>query len=82
MTDPQARAAQGAAQLAQVVRREASVRAYNDVFMVIVALAMAFLAWSLYRVRRAATEARRAKAAAASATASAAGPPASAAAAL
>ena len=65
VTDPQLRAAQGAAQLAQVVRRKASVRAYNDVFTVIVALAMAFLAWSLYRVRRAAVEVRRTKAAAA-----------------
>lgn len=69
VTDPQLRSAQGAAQLAQVVRREASVRAYNDVFTVIVALAMAFLAWSLYRVRRAAIEARRTKAAAAAAAA-------------
>lgn len=65
LTDPQLRGAQGAAQLAQVVRREASVRAYNDVFMAIVALAIAFLAWSLYRVRRAAIEARRIKAVAA-----------------
>ena len=65
LTDPQLRGAQGAAQLAQVVRREASMRAYNDVFMAIVALAIAFLAWSLYRVRRAAIEARRIKAVAA-----------------
>ena len=65
LIDPQLRGAQGAAQLAQVVRREASVRAYNDVFMAIVALAIAFLAWSLYRVRRAAIEARRIKAVAA-----------------
>lgn len=52
------RSAQGAAQLAQVVRREASVRAFNDVFGVISMLALAFLAWSLYRVRRAAVAAR------------------------
>ena len=49
---------QGASQLRQIVRREASVRAYNDVFGVISALALAFLAWSLYRVRRAAVAAR------------------------
>ena len=73
VTDPQLRGAQGAAQLAQVVRREASVRAYNDVFMVIVALAMAFLAWSLYRVRRAAIEARRIQAVAATTAAAPSG---------
>ncbi len=58
IADPTLRAAQGTAQLAQVARREASVRAFNDVFGVIAALALAFLAWSLYRVRRAAVAAR------------------------
>lgn len=56
--DSRLRSAQGAAQLGQVVRREASVRAFNDVFGVISMLALAFLAWSLYRVRRAAIAAR------------------------
>ena len=56
--DSSLRSAQGAAQLGQVVRREASVRAFNDVFGVISMLALAFLAWSLYRVRRAAVAAR------------------------
>ena len=58
LPDSRLRAAQGAAQLGQVVRREASVRAFNDVFGVIGVLALAFLAWSLYRVRRAAVAAR------------------------
>ena len=58
LPDSRLRAAQGAAQLGQVVRREASVRAFNDVFGVISVLALAFLAWSLYRVRRAAVAAR------------------------
>lgn len=56
--DSRLRSAQGAAQLGQVVRREASVRAFNDVFGVISMLALAFLAWSIYRVRRAAIAAR------------------------
>ena len=58
LPDSRLRAAQGAAQLGQIVRREASVRAFNDVFAVIGVLALAFLAWSLYRVRRAAVAAR------------------------
>ena len=60
LPDTRLRAAQGAAQLGQIVRREASVRAFNDVFGVISMLALAFLAWSLYRVRRAAVAARAA----------------------
>ena len=58
LPDSRLRAAQGAAQLGQVVRREASVRAFNDVFGVISVLALIFLAWSLYRVRQAAVAAR------------------------
>lgn len=53
ITDPTQRAAQGAALLAQVVRREAGVRAYNDVFTLLAALAVAFLGWSLASVARA-----------------------------
>ncbi|MDM0078638.1 MFS transporter [Variovorax sp. J2P1-59] len=49
ITDPVQRTAQGTAQLAQIVRREASVRAFNYVFTVIGVLALAFLSWSLYR---------------------------------
>ncbi len=59
LADPGARAAQAAAQLNRLVRREASVRAFNDVFAVIGVLALAFLAWSLYRIRRAALDTRR-----------------------
>ena len=70
VTDAGARAAQGAAQLGQLVRREAAVRAFNDVFALIGLLALVFLAWSLYRVRRAAVEAKRMATAAAAASAS------------
>lgn len=47
VSDPALRAAQGAAALAQVTRREANVRAYNDVFSLSGRLALAFLAWLL-----------------------------------
>ncbi len=70
VTDPSARAAQAAAQLGQVVHREASVRAFNDVFAVIAAMALVFLAWSLYRVKVAAGQAKRAASAAPAPTAS------------
>lgn len=60
VADPQLRAAQGSSQLGQAVHREASVRAFNDVFGLIGLLAMVFLGWSLYRVTRLAIEARRA----------------------
>lgn len=70
VTDLDARAAQGAAQLGQVVRREASVRAFNDVFALVAVLALIFLTWSLYRVRIAAKQAKRAAAAAPPNTAS------------
>ena len=70
VTDTGTRAAQGAAQLGQLVRREAAVRAFNDVFALIGLLALVFLAWSLYRVRRAAVEAKRMATAAAAASAS------------
>ena len=73
VTDAGMRAAQGAAQLGQVVRREAAVRAFNDVFAVIGVLALVFLAWSLYRVRRAAIAARRMVAAAAATASGSAG---------
>ncbi|MGH8074928.1 MAG: hypothetical protein ACREO4_12800 [Lysobacter sp.] len=47
VVDPVLRSAQGTAQLAQVVRREANVRAYNDVFRLSGRIAVGFLLWSL-----------------------------------
>jgi len=47
ITDPVQRAAQGTAQLAQVTRREANVRAFNDVFTLSGWLALGFLGWLL-----------------------------------
>jgi MFS family permease len=55
--DPVMRANQGTLQLQQIVRREANVRAYNDVFMLTAAIALLYLLWSLgasARVRQAA----------------------------
>lgn len=45
--DPAMRANQGLLQLAQIVRREANVRAYDDVFTLTSAIALAYLLWSL-----------------------------------
>ena len=50
ITDPSQRAAQSRAQLTQIVKREAAVLAFNDVFRVIGAMALGFLGWALYRV--------------------------------
>lgn len=47
ITDPVLRSAQGSAQLAQVTRREANVRGFNDVFTVSGWLALGFLGWLL-----------------------------------
>jgi hypothetical protein len=47
LTDPVQRSAQGTAQLAQVTRREANVRAFNDVFSLSGRIAMVFLGWLL-----------------------------------
>lgn len=47
VTDPVQRVAQGTAQLAQVARREANVRAFNDVFSLSGQVALAFLGWLL-----------------------------------
>ncbi|MBV8248279.1 MAG: MFS transporter [Comamonas sp.] len=55
--DPGLRVNQGTLQLSQLVRREASVRAYNDVFALTAAIALLYLLWSLgasARVRQAA----------------------------
>jgi MFS family permease len=63
IADPTLRAAQGAALLAQIARREANVRAYNDVFALSGVLALLFLFWSLFVATRAAIRDRRAAAA-------------------
>lgn len=47
ITDPVLRAAQGTAQLAATTRREANVRAFNDVFSLSGVLALGFLGWLL-----------------------------------
>ena len=66
--DPVQRAAQSAALLSQITRREANVRAFNDVFALSGILALLFLFWSLFVAVRAAIRDRRAAAAAAPAT--------------
>ena len=62
VADPALRAAQGAALLAQIARREANVRAYNDVFALSGVLALLFLFWSLFVAIRADIRNRRAAA--------------------
>lgn len=47
ITDPVLRSAQGSAQLAQITRREANVRGFNDVFTLSGWLAIGFLCWLL-----------------------------------
>src|SRR5690606_20561982 len=47
ITDPVLRSAQGTAQLAATTRREANVRAFNDVFTLSGWLASGFLGWLL-----------------------------------
>lgn len=64
ITDPALRAAQGTALLSQIARREANVRAFNDVFALSGILALLFLFWSLFVALRAAARNRRAAAAA------------------
>ena len=62
LADPVQRAAQGTAQLGQTVRRQAAVRAFNDVFTLIGALAIAYLGWMLWRAGRVLRAARQAAA--------------------
>lgn len=69
VADPVQRAAQGTAQLGQTVRREAAVRAFNDVFALIGALALAYLGWMLLRAWRTLRATRRAATATAAAAA-------------
>ncbi|KQQ97331.1 MFS transporter [Massilia sp. Leaf139] len=64
VADPALRAAQGTALLAQIARREANVRAFNDVFALSGVLALLFLFWSLFVAVRAAIRNRRLDAAA------------------
>jgi hypothetical protein len=49
VSDPTLRGAQGMALLAQTARREANVRAFNDVFAVNAIVALLFLFWLLWR---------------------------------
>ena len=60
IADPALRAAQGAALLGQIARREANVRAFNDVFTLSGVLALLFLFWSLFVATRAAIRNKRA----------------------
>jgi hypothetical protein len=60
--DPALRTAQGTALLGQIVRREANVRAFNDVFALSSVLALLFLFWSLIIAVRVALRTRRAAA--------------------
>jgi MFS family permease len=66
ITDPALRSAQGLALLAQIAKREANVRAFNDVFALTGVLAVVFLLWSLFATVRAARRTKMAEAAAAS----------------
>ncbi|MFC5463116.1 MFS transporter [Massilia niabensis] len=60
LTDPVLRSATGLAQMAQLSRREANVRAFNDVFALCSAAALLFLIWSLALAIRAASLAKKA----------------------
>lgn len=51
-TDPALQRAYGTAHLAQVVRKEANIRAYNDVFLLVGVIAISFLLWSLISIYR------------------------------
>lgn len=53
VADPVLRNAQGTALLAQTARREANVRAFNDVFALSGVMAVLFLLWSLFVAARA-----------------------------
>ena len=55
LTDPALRQAEGAAILAQQASREANIMAYNDVFLLIAAIAVGTIVWAsfhIFRVRR------------------------------
>ena len=62
ITDSAQRGAQASVQLAQIVRREAHVQAFNDVFRVIALAALSYLLWSvllLGKAKLAASQAAR-----------------------
>ncbi len=63
VTDPMLKAATGTAQLAQIARREANVRAYNDVFLLIGMLATFFLLWPILLAAGPIIQSRRVKSA-------------------
>lgn len=63
ITDPVRQGAQGAALLSQTARREANVRAFQDVFALMASLAGLFMLWSLASVIRIVVQSRRAAAA-------------------
>lgn len=58
ITDPALQSATGTATLAQTATREANVRAFDDVFLLVGLLAVIDLAWSLFHVLRAARRKR------------------------
>jgi MFS family permease len=68
ITDPALRSAQGTALLGQIARREANVRAFNDVFALSSVLAVLFLVWSLSAAVRLARRTRLEEQAAANST--------------
>lgn len=59
ITDPQLRNAQGSAQLSQATTQEASVRSFNDIFVLTGLLAMIFLGWSLFHIARLARQTKK-----------------------
>lgn len=60
ITDPVIRQAQGISLLSQEATREASVRAYNDVFILNALIALSFLLWSLVDIAWQMRKAKRA----------------------
>ncbi|WP_413737322.1 MFS transporter [Sodalis sp. RH21] len=59
LNDPDLLGAQGLAQLQAVATREANTLAYNDVYMLTASIALATLAWILWRLFRLRMQARR-----------------------
>lgn len=51
-TDPALQQAYATAHLTQSVRKEANIRAYNDVFVLVGVIAISFLLWSLVSIQR------------------------------
>lgn len=59
LNDPDLLSAQGLAQLQAIATREANTLAYNDVYMLTAAIALATLVWVLWRLFRLRLQARR-----------------------